>query len=118
MILRTLVITICMTISLQAISKNPTIPPTEKATTSTLAKLFISDYDNSMLFIDFAVMNSQFTTLSISQNNELVMEEDVSDLLPSTIYEVNFDQLEKSITYVLKLETADGITINKEFVIN
>jgi len=115
---RILAIAICMAISLQVFATNPIIPPTGKEVTPTLSKLFISDYDNSMLFIDFAAMNSQFTKLTIIHNNHTVMEEDVSDLLPSTIYEVNFDELKKSTTYVLKLETADGITITKEFVIN
>ena len=71
-----------------------------------------------MLFIDFQEVNIKFVKLSIFQNNTIVMEEDISDLLPSTIYEVNFDQLNKSHTYILKLETVDGFTINKEFVIN
>lgn len=78
----------------------------------------MSDYENSMLFIDFEVVNIKFIKLTIFQNDALVVEEDISDLLSSTIYEVNFDQLNKSHTYVLKLETADGFTINKEFVIN
>ena len=71
-----------------------------------------------MLFIDFQVVNIKFTKLTIFQNDDIVIEEDISDLSPSTIYEVSFDQLNKSHTYVLKLETADGFTINKEFVIN
>jgi len=116
--LRTLVVMTCMLCSLSTFASNPTNPPTEKSETSVLSKLFISDYNNSMLFIDFEVVNIKFTKLSIYQNDELVMEEDISDLLSSTIYEVNFDQLNKSHTYVLKLETVDGFTINKEFVIN
>jgi len=116
--LRTLVVMTCMFCSLSIFASNPTNPPTGKSETSVLSKLFISDYNNSMLFIDFEVVNIKFTKLSIFQNDALVMEEDISDLLSSTIYEVNFDQLNKSHTYVLKLETVDGFSINKEFVIN
>jgi len=99
-------------------TNHPIDPPTGTVAASEFSKLFFSDYDNTLLFIDFAAMSIQFTKISIFQNNTIVMEEDLSDLLPSTIYEVNLDQLNKSNTYVLKLETADGITINKEFVIN
>ena len=116
--LRTLIFTICMFCTLSIFAGNPVNPPTGTVPASEFSKLFFSDYDNTLLFIDFAAMNSQFTKISIFQNNTIVMEEDVSDLLPSTIYEVNLDQLNKSSTYLLKLETADGITINKEFVIN
>ena len=121
--LRNLILTACMFCSLTIFasnSNNPTTdnPPTEKAETSVFSKLFMSDYDNSMLFIDFQVVNIKFTKLTIFQNDDIVIEEDISDLSPSTIYEVSFDQLNKSHTYVLKLETADGFTINKEFVIN
>ncbi len=116
--LRTLVFATCMFCSLSSFAGNPTTPPTGTVPASEFSKLFFSDYDNTLLFIDFAAMSSQFTKISIFQNNTIVMEEDLSDLLPSTIYEVNLDQLNKSNTYVLKLETADGVTINKEFVIN
>lgn len=116
--LRNLVLTACMFCSLSIFASNPNIPPTGKSETSALSKLFISDYDNSMLFIDFEVVNIKFIKLTIFQNDALVLEEDISELLPSTIYEVNFDQLNKSNTYVLKLETVDGFSINKEFVIN
>jgi len=116
--LRNLVLTACMFCSLSIFASNPVNPPTEEAETSVLSKLFISDYDNSMLFIDFEIVDIKFIKLSIFQNDALVMEEDISDLAPSTIYEVNFDQLNKSHTYVLKLKTVDGFTINKEFVIN
>jgi len=116
--LRTLVVMTCMFCSLTIFAGNPTNPPTGKAETSVFSKLFMSDYENSMLFIDFEVVNIKFIKLTIFQNDALVVEEDISDLLSSTIYEVNFDQLNKSHTYVLKLETADGFTINKEFVIN
>ncbi len=116
--LRTLVFATCMICSLHNFAGNPTNPPTGTVPASEFSKLFFSDYENTLLFIDFAAMKSQFTKISIFQNEEIVMEEDLSDLLPSTIYEVNLDQLNKSHTYILKLETADGITINKEFVIN
>ena len=121
--LRNLVLTTCMFCSLTIFasnSNNPSTdyPPTDKTETSVFSKLFMSDYDNSMLFIDFQVVNIKFTKLTIFQNDDIVIEEDISDLSTSTIYEVNFDQLNKSHTYVLKLETVDGFTINKEFVIN
>ena len=119
--LRTLAFAACMICSLTIFASNPTNPtnpPIGKASNSVLSKLFISDYDNTLLFIDFEVMNTQFTQISIFQNDEIVYEEDLSDLPASTIYEVNLDQLNKSNTYVLKLETVDGMTINKEFVIN
>lgn len=116
--LRNLVLMACMFCSLTIFASDLNDPPVEKAETSVFSKLFMSDYDNSILFIDFQEVNIKFTKLSIFQNDAVVIEEDISDLLPSTIYEVNFDQLDKSHTYVLKLETADGFTINKEFVIN
>ena len=116
--LRNLTFLVCMFCSLTIFASNPNNPPTDKAETSVLSKLFMSDYDNSMLFIDFQVVNIKFTKLTIFQNDDIVIEEDISDLSPSTIYEVNFDQLNKSHTYILKLETVDGFTIHKEFVIN
>jgi len=102
--LRTLAFAACMICSLTIFAGNPTNPTSGEASNSVLSKLFISDYDNTLLFIDFEVMNSQFTQISIFQNDQVVFEEDLSDLPSSTIYEVNLDQLNKSNTYVLKLD--------------
>lgn len=83
-----------------------------------MSKLFLFDYENKMMFVDFAVFDTPFEAIVIIQNNAVVKSEDVSDLPTSTIYEVNFDELEKGINYTLELTTVDGITIRKDFVIN
>jgi len=77
--LRTLAFMACMFCSLTIFASNSNNPPTDKAETSVFSKLFMSDYDNTMLFIDFQEVNIKFVKLSIFQNNTIVMEEDISD---------------------------------------
>lgn len=113
-----LVLLLCCPLFIFANNTLPEYNTTPATSTSSLSKLFISDYENSMIFIDFAASDSHFSMLSIVQGDKIVKQENISDLPMSAIYEINFDELESGITYMIKLETTDGITINKEFVIN
>jgi len=95
------------------------VEPTVKEPTSPIAfsKIFYSDYANTTLFVDFEALGGQFTQLNILREDELMLEDNVSDLPTNTIYEINLEVL-RAGEYTLELETPEGIKVIKEFVIN
>ena len=93
-------------------------PPTaERNTRIAFSKIFYSDYSNTTLFIDFEALGNQFTQLNILRDDQLMMEDDVTDLPQNTIYEINLEVMRKG-TYTLELQTQEGVKVIKEFVIN
>ncbi len=81
-----------------------------------LKDIFLSDYENITLFIDFQAVTDDVNELNVKKGGKLVMIDDVSDLPNSSIYEINLDVLSAG-QYTIELKTAEGISIQKEIMI-
>ena len=81
-----------------------------------LSEIFYNDNENQLLFIDFQAIEDQVSQLNILKNDELMMEDDVSDLPANTIYELNLEVLREG-NYTIELVCGQGIKIRKEIVI-
>ena len=81
-----------------------------------LSEIFYNDNENQLLFIDFQAIGDQVSLLNILKDDELMMEDDVSDLPDNTIYELNLEVLRNG-NYTVELVCKDGIKIRKEIVI-
>jgi len=81
-----------------------------------LSEIFYNDNENQLLFIDFQAIGDQVSQLNILKDDELMMEDDVSDLPANTIYELNLEVLRNG-NYTVELVCEQGIKIRKEIII-
>lgn len=82
-----------------------------------LNDIFLSDYEGVTLFIDFQAITDDMARVNVKKGDTLVVDEDVRDLPNSTIYELDLEQLKTGI-YSIELKTVQGITIQKELIID
>lgn len=116
----TLFLAMFISLNMMASTGTPTnpVPPADEPTSRiAFSKIFYSDYANTTLFVDFEALGDQFTQLNIMRNDQLMLEDNVTDLPTNTIYEIDLEVL-RAGAYTLELETPEGIKVIKEFVIN
>ncbi len=103
---------------LSAHSGDPETPKNNSSETTaiSLKDIFLSDYDNVTLFIDFQAVAGEITELNVLKNGQALLEDDVRDLPGNTIYELNLEVMNPG-TYDVELKTAQGITIQKELIV-
>ncbi len=77
-------------------------------------KVFFTDAENNLFFIDFEVLDETPLELTIRQDAQVVLQEDVADLPTNTIYEVDMKLLQVNKPYTLEIKTEIGI-LTKEF---
>ena len=77
-------------------------------------KVFFTDTEHSLFFIDFEAIGEMPLELTIKQDNAIVLQEDVADLPANTIFEINLSILQLDKPYVLEIKTELGI-LTKDF---
>lgn len=93
-----------------------TIGPLSNDDPTDLTEIFYSDFESDLLYIDFKAVGDRVTQLNILKDDNLMMEDDVTDLPDNTIYELNLDVLRQG-NYTVELVCEQGITIRKRIVI-
>lgn len=81
-----------------------------------LKDIFISDYEGITLFVDFQAVKGDVKSLNVLRDDEVVLRDDVHNLPGNTIYELDLEKLQRG-SYRVELETAEGISIRKNLVI-
>ncbi len=79
--------------------------------------IFFEDIESELLFVDFEAVGDKISKLNIIKNEELMLEDDVTDLPSNTIYELNLGVFRQG-TYTIELVTEQNIQIRKEIIIN
>lgn len=100
-------------------------PDSPKSNTSTnatevgisLKDIFLSDYEGVTLFIDFQAVKDAVVDVNVRAQDNLILHDDVSNLPGSTIYELDLSKLTTG-SYLVELKTNQGISIQKELIIN
>lgn len=77
-------------------------------------KVFFTDTEQSLFFIDFEVIGEMPLELIIKQDNAIILQEDVAGLPANTIFEINLSILQLDKPYVLEIRTELGI-LTKDF---
>ncbi len=109
--------TLCLSFFATAHNGDPVNTEPNSSATIILNNIFISDYEGEALFIDFEAVADLIVTLNIIKDKEIMMGDDVQDLPGNTIYEINLDIM-RAGTYTVELVTREGISIQKELIID
>ncbi len=81
-----------------------------------LKDIFISDYEGVTLFVDFQAVKDEVNSLNVLKDDVVILKDDVHSLPGNTIYELDLEKLQAG-NYLVELETAQGISIQKELVV-
>ena len=81
-----------------------------------LKDIFLADYEGVVLFIDFLAVKDNVTSLNVIMNNKVVLTDDVHNLPANTMYELALEKLTAG-KYLVELKTEQGISIQKELII-
>jgi len=54
-------------------------------------KIFYKDHDNNILLIDFKEIDTKLTLISVIRNEEILLEENVSNFSKDSIYELDLN---------------------------
>lgn len=82
-----------------------------------LKEIFFTDQENKLLFVDFEELGEELVELKITNDNETVLTDDVSELPRNTIYEIDLKGFESNKEYKMLLKTPYG-TLTKSFKVN
>ena len=77
-------------------------------------KIFYQDITNNVLLIDFKAIQERLIMVQIKQYNNIVLNDQVSDLSKNIIYEVDLTKYSKG-DYTITLTTSLQKTITKQF---
>ena len=86
------------------------------STSYSFNNIFFFDNENELLFVDFEAIADDLVMLNIYREDQLMMEDDVTDLPDNAIYEININIIRKGI-YIVELVTIHNIKIRKEVVV-
>ncbi len=79
--------------------------------------IFFTDTENNILFIDFEVIEDHLIKVNLRSDNDLVMNDNVSNLSSDTIYEIDLNAIKEGV-YTIELVTDSGFKIQKEIIID
>ena len=113
-----LFLSLCFCANIHANNGNPANPSvTATAETSySLENIFYKDFESRNIFVDFESITDDLVTLNLWRSDEIMMEDDITDLSGDTIYELN-TSLFRSGHYTIELVTLQGVKIHKKITI-
>ena len=94
---------------------NPDVSATAE-TNYSLDRIFYNDFENHYVFVDFETITDDVTQVNLLRDDQLMMEDVVTDLPGNAIYELNTD-LFRAGNYTIELITLQGVKIYKEITI-
>jgi len=77
-------------------------------------RIFYQDATNNIILIDFKAIQAQLTNIQIKQLNKIVLNDQVNDLSPNIMYEVDLMKYGQG-EYTIILTTSQQKTITKQF---
>lgn len=80
------------------------------------SNIFFEDAEAEMLFVDFDAIEDDIQSVKLLKNNEVMMEDNVTDLPGDTIYEFTFEAV-RAGKYTIELTTTQDIKIRKDIII-
>ncbi|MEL6924138.1 MAG: hypothetical protein AAFO94_08830 [Bacteroidota bacterium] len=75
-------------------------------------KIFFNDEAGTTVFIDFEVIMDDIVELNVIRDDQLMMQDNVTDLPSNAIYEINLDVFREG-AYTIEIVTKNQIKIQK-----
>lgn len=111
--LRVFILSLCMiwgVVTTNATNKN--LKVLQSIPDYSIGKIFFSDDENNLLFIDFEMIEEEILEINVLNHNEIMKTMVVSDLANDVIFEVDLKDY-KTGTYVVEIVTEYDIIIAK-----
>lgn len=84
--------------------------------TYSFSNIFFEDNEGEMLFVDFSAIDDDIKTIKMIRGEQLMLEDNVTDLPADAIYEFSFETVKPGI-YTIEITTNQEIKIRKDVII-